>query len=143
MCRVAMSFLEFVASTVKENTTTNHTESVLRITYMSRMQESRVVTPADMVRFVQKNKTNHITGLLVRIDELGMYIQSLEGPPEQVTALLATIIADPRHQSVQLTDQTVGPRRYPQWEMKIVPTNRDKFDEIMTASICILAEGQS
>lgn len=62
------------------------------------------------------NPARGITGLLCYTDEL--FIQVLEGGRDEVCALFAKIVCDPRHTGVQiLTYEEVPERRFGDWSM--------------------------
>ena len=56
----------------------------------------------------------------------GYFFQVLEGPRSTITALLQTIMADPRHRDVHvLTTRDTDRRRFPDWSMKYVPLEQE------------------
>ena len=61
-----------------------------------------------------------ITGLLVFGS--GVFVQWLEGPRDNVAALMAKLQADVRHQDIVLLDQSeeVRERLFPDWDMELV-----------------------
>lgn len=63
-----------------------------------------------------RNKQSDITGMLLL--ENGRFLQALEGPEEEVRALMDRIAEDPRHEHVRILieEQQVG-RRFPDWAM--------------------------
>ena len=69
------------------------------------------------------NPEHGITGLLVFGS--GVFFQWLEGPRDTVTALMALIRADARHQNVVLLSEVeeVRERLFPDWDMELVTTD--------------------
>ena len=56
----------------------------------------------------------------------GYFFQVLEGPRGTITALLRTIMADPRHRDVHvLTTGAIDRRCFPDWSMKHVPLEQE------------------
>lgn len=67
-------------------------EAVSRLSY---------VTIADLcLQSARNNQRLGITGFLVEFE--GVFLQVIEGDPDQVEALYARIVADPRHRNVEL-----------------------------------------
>ena len=63
-----------------------------------------------------RNRRNGVTGMLLL--ENGRFLQALEGPEEEVRALMARIEQDPRHEHVRiLVEETQAGRRFPDWAM--------------------------
>jgi len=140
MHKVACSFLD-VAS-VSVNPVRSHQtqeDTALRITYMSTVPNEDTITPTDMVRFMHYNHTNNITGILVYVHGLKLYIQSIEGPPDKIEELFVLIRADTRHQSLRVLDRSTGMRIYSQWDMKKIPMDRGAFDDLLSDTICSIA----
>jgi Sensors of blue-light using FAD len=75
------------------------------------------------------NAANGITGMLVFGS--GVFMQWLEGPRDNVTALMAMIVSDPRHHHVvQLSDsEEVRERLFPDWDMELV--DADHIREVL------------
>ncbi len=69
------------------------------------------------------NPEHGITGLLVFGS--GIFFQWLEGPRDTVTALMALIRADVRHENVVLLSEVeeVRERLFPDWDMELVTTD--------------------
>ncbi len=64
----------------------------------------------------ENNARLGITGMLLHCD--GCFIQALEGPKDQVVALLKVIARDSRHQGLQvLFEGPIKERRFSQWSM--------------------------
>lgn len=92
------------------------------IVYCSRSAPG--VDAADVERIIassrRRNPAVGITGLLVFGS--GVFFQWLEGPRDSVTALMATLKADPRHDTVvELSaNEEVRERLFPEWDMEFV-----------------------
>jgi hypothetical protein len=71
----------------------------------------------------RRNPERGITGLLVFGS--GIFFQWLEGPRDHVTALMAYLKTDPRHENVLTLRETedVRERLFPNWDMERVATN--------------------
>ena len=70
------------------------------------------------------NKKADITGVLCLGS--GLYMQVLEGERSEVNALFAKIMADKRHQSVEILSlEEITARRYGQWSMVLVHLSKD------------------
>ena len=70
------------------------------------------------------NKKSEITGVLCQ--GTGIYMQVLEGERSAINALYSRIIADTRHQQVELLSfEEVDQRRYGQWSMALVQLSVD------------------
>ena len=68
----------------------------------------------------RSNPALGITGLLVFGS--GLFVQWLEGPRDNVSALMARLQADVRHQDIVLLDESeeVRERLFPDWDMELV-----------------------
>lgn len=68
----------------------------------------------------RRNPEQGITGLLVFGS--GIFFQWLEGPRDNITALMARLQADPRHVDIVTLDTTeeVRERLFPDWDMELV-----------------------
>ena len=92
------------------------------VVYCSRAADG--VGAADVERIIassrRRNPAVGITGLLVFGS--GVFFQWLEGPRDSVTALMATLKADPRHDTVvELSaNEEVRERLFPEWDMEFV-----------------------
>ena len=70
------------------------------------------------------NKKSEITGVLCQGS--GIYMQVLEGERSAINALYSRIIADTRHNQVELLSfEEVDQRRYGQWSMALVQLSVD------------------
>lgn len=64
----------------------------------------------------RRNRIMGVTGYLVRSE--GAYVQYLEGAPDALDALLASIEGDTRHTHFEmLQDTAIGKRRFANWAM--------------------------
>lgn len=62
------------------------------------------------------NGRNDITGILLY--RAGRFVQFLEGPADRVEALMANIVADPRHRNVRVLLEGDAPsRQFGEWTM--------------------------
>jgi hypothetical protein len=90
--------------------------------YCSRAAES--VDEAEVSRLIafsqRRNAARGITGVLVFGN--GVFFQWIEGPPEEVTGLIANLHGDSRHHDIVTLDRSVEKRErlYPHWEMEHV-----------------------
>jgi Sensors of blue-light using FAD len=90
--------------------------------YCSRAAES--VDEAEVSRLIafsqSRNAARGITGVLVFGN--GVFFQWIEGPPEEVTGLIANLHGDTRHHDIVTLDRSVEKRErlYPHWEMEHV-----------------------
>jgi hypothetical protein len=65
------------------------------------------------------NAGRGITGLLLYRDL--EFMQVIEGPPSEITALFGSICRDPRHTTIiKLLDREIGEREFPDWAMQLV-----------------------
>jgi hypothetical protein len=63
-----------------------------------------------------RNRRNGVTGMLLL--ENGRFLQALEGPEDEVRALMVQIEEDQRHEHVRiLTEEFQAGRRFPDWAM--------------------------
>lgn len=66
---------------------------------------------------VQRNKEHGITGYLSYLGD--KFVQYIEGPPHEVTQLMANIRADDRHRVIaESSEARLVLRRFPQWFMR-------------------------
>lgn len=92
------------------------------VVYCSRAANG--VDAADVERIIASARRHNpavgITGLLVFGS--GVFFQWLEGPRDSVTALMATLKADARHDTiVELSaNEEVRERLFPEWDMEFV-----------------------
>jgi hypothetical protein len=65
---------------------------------------------------IGRNRERGITGLLVTHE--GWFLQALEGPDTEISALMARIMLDPRHRNVRILGVTaVEARLFQDWSM--------------------------
>jgi hypothetical protein len=70
------------------------------------------------------NKKSDITGVLCQGS--GVYLQVLEGQRSAINALFSQIMADSRHNSVEILSlEEIEQRRYGQWSMALVQLSMD------------------
>ncbi|TPG43276.1 BLUF domain-containing protein [Sphingomonas koreensis] len=90
--------------------------------YCSRAAEG--VDDAEVGRMIERaqrrNVARDITGVLVFGS--GVFFQWIEGPPDQVKDLIASLHSDPRHHDIVSLDRSVEKRErlYPNWQMELV-----------------------
>lgn len=112
----------FLPAHADEPTTDPLQPRLYNVVYCSRAAEG--MDAADVERIIassrRRNPAVGITGLLVFGS--GVFFQWLEGPRASVTALMATLKADPRHDTVvELTaNEEVRERLFPEWDMEFV-----------------------
>lgn len=76
-----------------------------------------------------KNKTNHITGMLVYLKE--KFIQVLEGEYEIVNQIYGGIKADPRHHKVRMMlEGNTEDRLFKNWSMGFKRLDTQAFEEL-------------
>ena len=93
---------------------------LVRLMYASRAVDT--VQQDEMLAIVRKSKTNNaehgITGVLCLCFAQGIYLQVLEGGRSAVNRLYNTIVADKRHQQVELLSyEEINQRRFSGWSM--------------------------
>jgi len=92
---------------------------IKRIKYISRFAAAMT---ADEIRALEEeagrnNLERGITGVLMTSG--GLFFQVIEGPAEEVDALYARILSDPRHTDIaRLSTDLVDDRLFPDWGMK-------------------------
>ena len=64
------------------------------------------------------NAAAGITGFLLYRSDL--FVQYLEGPRAEVSALYDRLLVDPRHKIVRRLDVAVTNRRFPSWELQLL-----------------------
>ena len=81
---------------------------------------------ASILEHSQRHNAEHgITGVLCVYPPGRVFLQLLEGGRDQVNALYAAIVRDPRHHRVTLLDYAeIGERRFAAWRMGSVNLNR-------------------
>ena len=90
----------------------------VRLLYVSRAvgPQTTTVTGSILETARQHNQSNGITGVLCQGQ--GLFLQVLEGERSPVNRLYARILADPRHQDVELLHfEEISQRRFGNWSM--------------------------
>jgi len=95
-------------------------DAMLSLIYVSRPQIDAHdrVTVMDNIRAksMARNATLEITGVLISTADF--FVQLLEGPAEAVDAVMAIIVADPRHNDIRIVSRWESEaRRFPRWRM--------------------------
>jgi len=85
-------------------------------------------TPADLKAMVSKararNRELGITGMLLFED--GCFLQTLEGPPDQLDMVWNSIKRDPRHRDIQvLSEHVVNNRLFSAWDLMLYDREHD------------------
>ncbi|WP_410499079.1 BLUF domain-containing protein [Chitinibacter sp. S2-10] len=91
---------------------------LLAITYVS--HSSHLLTEEMRFQLMRecelRNAHQNITGLLLY--QQGYFLQYLEGPPDTVRKVFASISKDPRNEEVELmSEEVILKRRFPNWSM--------------------------
>ncbi|MFM7182270.1 MAG: BLUF domain-containing protein [Verrucomicrobiales bacterium] len=97
-----------------------NSDTLYSLVYISRETApmSRQELLALLAQSRPKNQARNITGLLVH--KAGHFLQVLEGPKDNMEALMATIAADSRHQKVSiLVRDAIEQRRFGNWSMAL------------------------
>ena len=82
------------------------------------------VTNSILEESIVNNKEEDITGVLCQGS--GLYMQVIEGQRSVISALFARIMADRRHNTVEiLSIEEIKQRRYVQWSMALVQLSLD------------------
>jgi hypothetical protein len=82
------------------------------------------VTNSILEESIVNNKEADITGVLCQGS--GLYMQVIEGQRSVISALFARIMADRRHNTVEiLSIEEIKQRRYGQWSMALVQLSLD------------------
>jgi hypothetical protein len=98
----------------------------VRVLYVSRAvgPQTSTVTASILATARKHNRTSGITGVLCQGQ--GLYLQVLEGDRGAINALYAHIVADRRHQDVEMLHlEEITRRRYPDWSMAHVSLSDD------------------
>ena len=111
-------------------------QRVFRLAYASRagtdMNRGAVVNLT--ANAAENNRRNHVSGVLFSGN--GIFLQWLEGPGEDVCALMSRIQSDPRHRDVTvLSAGWLSGRRYPRWPMQLAG-HRLPPDSVTQAGTC-------
>jgi hypothetical protein len=97
---------------------------LVRCVYASRAKapEDAGIVAAILRESRRKNETRGVTGMLLLVD--GVYVQVLEGGRAEVSSLLASILADPRHYDASLISfEEILERRFGSWTMGEIDVN--------------------
>jgi methanogenic corrinoid protein MtbC1 len=86
-------------------------------------------TPADLKAMVSKararNRELGITGMLLFED--GCFLQTLEGPPDQLDMVWNSIKRDPRHRDIQvLSEHVINNRLFSAWDLMLYDRQHDR-----------------
>lgn len=86
------------------------------------------VTTTILEKSQANNKKANITGILCQGS--GLWLQVLEGERSQVNRLYSRIMADPKHQDIEiLSMKEINQRQFGQWSMALV--HLDKYDPMV------------
>ena len=99
---------------------------LIRMLYVSKAAgpQTSTVTARILATAQEQNRLNNITGLLCQGQ--GLYLQVLEGERAAVNRLYARLLADTRHQDVQILHlEEIRQRRYPAWSMALISLSDD------------------
>lgn len=84
---------------------------------------------AILVQARANNQRADMTGALLY--NSGRFIQIIEGPDEQLRAQYAKIVADPRHNNVQMiSEKRIARRQFPEWTMGFSPLSNDSVKQL-------------
>ncbi len=89
--------------------------------------QTRVLQPAEIDTLIEQskesNRLHNITGILLHAG--ATFFQVLEGPPEAIKALYASILADPRHKDVtQIIYEPIARRYFGEITMTLATLSR-------------------
>ena len=92
---------------------------MIQVTYTSEATDA--LRSGDVFRIVTTSSTNNdardLTGFLIFSGD--RFFQLLEGPDENVNALLAKLECDPRHTNITVLERCeISQRAFPAWKMK-------------------------
>lgn len=96
-------------------------EQIHQLIYVSRAIEDLCYSDLQSIieTSLQKNKQNHITGILLYKDHY--FLQLLEGSAQNVKNTLSCIIKDPRHHHLQVhVESKCNERIFPHWQMAFI-----------------------
>ena len=144
LCQSVMRniIMSFIASVEKPNTNTICTDRVTRLVYMSHALSTSIIFDDErMYQYREKNRKQNITGVLVYVPTLDLYIQVLEGPADAVIKLFTKIQKDVLHDSVDLVDCSNCVRSYHGWEMNTLEMKRTYLDQCMLDSMDLMMSG--
>lgn len=120
-------------------------KNILRqLVYVS--SASRLMATGELAQLVyeaqQRNQELSITGLLLY--SKGCFMQVLEGPIENVEAVLVSINRDPRHTGmIVLSDMEKTEREFGNWSMLDHPTTDEELRPLLTQTDSELARSKA
>src|ERR1700712_5204872 len=111
-------------------------DAIFRLIYRSRIQiaatRRKLALGAIFSEARSNNKSKHITGALMVSDD--WFVQTLEGPEEDVQGLYKRIETDPRHDSFSVLEERKGVGRLlARWSMAEVSSGSDEADTFLLA----------
>lgn len=75
-----------------------------------------------ILEHARANNARHgLTGALLYFE--GRFIQILEGPDDEVRERFDAICADPRHRNIQVSEDVIARRQFPDWTMGFRPSS--------------------
>lgn len=101
-----------------QNEQVQHAGMIGCLTYQSRASSAPTEDELDalVTRARQRNNSVGVTGMLLYED--GRFLQTLEGPPQGLSAVWASIKQDERHQDIEvLTEHFVEARLFSDWDL--------------------------
>ncbi len=120
-----------------------HDETIFRLIYRSHSRIPEATESAELGRILRSarvyNAAQGLTGALLLYDR--WFAQVLEGPREAVLTLFDHIRTDPRHDAIEVREETKIPARsFARWAMAYVGEHNEP-DVPMTATRDGVAEG--
>lgn len=102
---------------------------LVSMTYVSRSKHK--MSDKEINEILQQardnNSANAITGMLILKDNI--FLQTIEGSRAQVNHLLYKLIADQRHDNLQILEtRELAHREWPKWSMNYVPSTKENAD---------------
>ena|SRR6056300_797189 len=116
-----------------------------QLVYVSKSQSSwdDLKTVEFLKRIRAKNHAKGVTGMLLFYNQ--SFLQILEGRPEVLSQLFATICTDPRHsQVVTILEKPIAKRQFPDWSMGFEHVSAEKlqsvegFNDFFDEKTCLL-----
>lgn len=105
---------------------------IYRSTTTARSGRAADDIPGIVRQAAARNGIDGVTGLLY--SEGASFLQAIEGPPDSIADLLASLYADPRHRDIDiLVDREIDRREFGDWTMVYRDRREsvDAFDERM------------
>lgn len=101
------------------------------------LYQSRALVPVGdaahddiLVACQRNNEKEQLTGFLHR--EAGVFLQYLEGPPDQLEHALSRIAHDPRHSDIAIIQRgRISKRYFPDWQMGFVDGDQLALSELL------------